>query len=372
MEFLTNNICKFEILNNHHLIKNNINIIVSVFFKRDQYYKNFRIYIKGLQRVIAYIDSTYLSHQFIYILFIDQNIADDIEIMKIINKCKYCVPVLFKCAKYMKDSYHFDVFGSMVRFFPMFDFPNNPCNIVICIDIDLHAEDYQRLTCLLKHKFKDVTGAADISKLLYHNLKPYTYAGLLSFNRSKINYRLIIDFIRDAGDGKIESKGHYGKRLTDFGYGIDEIFLNDVFLTHIGKINVIIDYQISYFLFHSKPYILEDHRIEKTSDILSTIIEPYLEPNMSIEQKFNFIDKNTYHIRERTKINNDISIRFTKIIEYLIESKKTWMESQVQHFIYKYLKHIISANLVIYTDYKNGIIDAIPYETIYDTEYTSE
>lgn len=369
-QFLTNDICNFEIINNEYLVKDNIDIIVSVFFKRSQYYKNFGIYIKGLERVLQYVDS--LKEEFVYILFIDENIADDQTIMQKIKNCKKCVPVLFRCVKYMDNNYHYDLFGTLVRFFPMFDFSNNPTNIVICIDIDLHHDDYYRLDMLIKYKLKGFSCAADISKLLYNNKNPYVYAGLLSFNRKKINKSLIIDFIRDAGSGKIDSKGYYGKRLTNFGYGIDEIFINDIFIYHIKTINIIIEYQLSYFLYHSKPYILDKSKISSSTIVFDTILGPYVKQNMSIDDKLKFIDHNTYQKRELTEINNELSIRFTKIIDQLIQSKKTWMESDIQHFIHSYLRHIISANLVIKTEYNKDniadIIDVIPYDVIYDSD----
>ena len=163
MKFITNNICEFEILNNKYLIKKNINIIVSVFFKRDQYYKNFDIYIKGLKNVLKFADSKFTKDtEFIYIIFIDQNIANDKLIMDIINKCNNCVPILFKCVNFMVNKYHEDLFGTLVRFFPLFNFPNNPCNIVICIDIDLKNEDYYRFKFYMKYKIKGINGNADI------------------------------------------------------------------------------------------------------------------------------------------------------------------------------------------------------------------
>ena len=222
----------------------------------------------------------------------------------------------------------------------------------------------------MKNNIKGITGAGDIVRSIYRNLKPYTYAGLLCFNRKKIDHNIIINFIKDANDGKIISKGHYGKRETDFGYGIDEIFLNDVLIKHIGKINTIIDYQISYFLFHSLNFIYDKAYRKNTDSILNTILGPYSNRNMSIKDKLTFIDKNTYQIRQKTKINDELCRRFTKLIEYLIDSKKLWLEENIQNFIYKYLRHIISANLVIHSDYKLGITTVDAFDAVYDSEYT--
>ena len=367
MIFLLNKICTFKILNNEHLIINNINVIVSVFFKRNEYYKNFDIYIKGLKKVLKFVDSEFTKDNgFIYILFIDQHVANDPVIMSYINTCNNCVPILFKCVLFMKDSYHIDLFGTLVRFFPFFDFPHNPCNIIICIDIDLHDEDYYRLESAIKYKFKDITGAGDIKRFLYDGLKPYIYANLVCFNCKKIDHKIIIDFIDLAKNGKIISKGNYNKRLTNFGFGIDEIFLNNVLIEHVGNVNTLIEYQISYFIFFSEKKIIENFKY--SSSILSMIIEKYLTKNMLLEDKLKFIDKNTFLIRKKTEINDYISKRFTKTIDFLVKEKKNWLENNIQNFIYKYLRHVISAILVININYKPFYLTGIDiYDPIYDS-----
>lgn len=369
-EFLKNEICNFEVLGKTHLLKPGVNILVSVFFKRSQYYKNFGIYVKGLRKVLTFVDDKNFNDVdndgYVYVLFIDKHIANDPEIRAMIDSCHSCVPVLFACSEYMQNDYHVDLFGTLLRFFPMCDFDKNPCNIVICIDIDLHDEDYVRLKNVMKYRHKGITGAGDISRYLYVNLVPYVYAGLISFNHKKFDHKTIMSFIKNVD--KIESKGHYGKRLTPFGYGIDEIFINDFFLPKNKKINIIIDYQPSYFLFHSKKYLMEPSRIEKTSEIFSTILGPYDKPGLTAEEKLNLVDKITYQIRDKTNQNDEISRRFTKVIEYLYQHKKIWMETQIIQFIYMYLRHIISANIVINYDYEKGITGAKAYDTVYDSD----
>lgn len=369
-EFIKNDICTFTVLNKVHLLKPGVNIIVSVFFKREKYYKNFAIYTRGLERLLKFVDDKNYNDLdnggFVYLLFIDNHVANDPDLRAMIESCHNCVPVLFGCSEYIKDDYHIDLFGTLVRFFPMFDFDKNPCNIVICVDIDLHAEDYYRLQNLMEYKHKGITAAGDIARYLYMDLHPYIYAGLLCYNRKKMNHDTIINYIKNAD--KIESKGYYGKRNTTYGYGIDEIFINDYFLPKIGSINIIIDYQLSYFLFHSKTYMLEPDRIEKSSEILSIILGPYDKVGMTAEDKINYIDGATYLIHERTPKNDEISRRFSNVIKYLIENKKIWLEKKVQTFIYDYLLNVISANIIIEYNYKHGIVDVKKYEAIYDMD----
>ena len=47
--------------------------------------------------------------------------------------------IIFECCNYKEDSkYHLDNFGSLVRYFPIFDFNNNDTNNVIICDIELN------------------------------------------------------------------------------------------------------------------------------------------------------------------------------------------------------------------------------------------
>jgi len=370
-EFIKNDLCNFEVLDKTHLLKQGVNILVSVFFKREQYYKCFAIYVDGLEKVLKFVDDPKYNDidngGYPYVLFIDKHIAEDREIRSKIDACRSCVPVLFKCSDYLVNDYHVDLFGTLIRFFPMFDFEQNPCKTVICIDIDLHTEDYYRLQNLMNYQHEGVTAAGDIARHFYMGMAPYIYAGLMSFNfKKQLDHNIIMNFIKNAD--KFESKGNYGTCTTPYGQGIDEIFLNEYLFPMLGGFSIIIEYQISYFLFHSKPHLMEPQRIDNTSEILSTILGPYDKEGSNVKHRLTMIDKATYQIRERTPENDEISRRFSGVIEHLIKNKKVWIEKKVLTFINDYLLHIISANVIIDYDYKKGIIGARTYETIYDTD----
>jgi hypothetical protein len=374
-EILTNDICEFEILFKHDLITKHTNILTTVFFKRDQYYKNFGIYIKGLQRLVNFVDDNksnpydkdHPNNHFKLLIFIDQNIKDDQTIMNIIKNSKYTIPVLFKCSEYMTGQYHTDLFGTLVRFFPMMDLQNNPFNISICVDVDLHDEDYSRVVSLIKHKPKGITVSADMTKIFYHNSPPYAFAGMISYNKPKTSFDILSSFIKNAD--KIESKGNYGKRETTFGYGIDEIFLNDYLLKSVDSFKIIIDYQLSYFFYHSKPRLLDKSMIDVSNELLSILLGSFNDVKMTPEEKINFIDKSTYQIKTVTDINDELSRNFSQILTELAKIKKYWFEHKVQDFMYKYLSHIISTILVVETNSKGDIKGVRHYDSIHDTDY---
>jgi hypothetical protein len=373
--FLINNICEFRILNKVSFLYNGVNILSAVFFKRNEYYKNFGIYIKGLQKLFEFIDNKNNNpdaNNFRLVLFIDQHINDDLTIMEMINSSHNTIPVLFKCAKYMKDNYHHDLFGTLIKFFPMFDFQDNPCNIVICVDIDLYDEDYVRLASVMTHKPNGITASGDFSKYFYSGQPPYVYAHLVCYNRKKFDHDMIMRFIEMADANS--SKNYYGKRLRAFRSGIDDIFINDIMIPGTGTYRIIIDYQICYFLYHSKSLILSHDQIDISREILLMIIGDYAEKNkLSLPSDLlNFIDRETYQVRNRTKLTNELSRRFTHVIDYLQKNKKNWIEKEVQSFIHNYLKNVISCNLVIKYDYLKGIINVSKYDTVYDTDYVPQ
>lgn len=304
-----NNICKFEILSRRHLLLNDdstpksVNLISSVFFKRDQYYKNFGIYVKGLSRTIQFIDNynreveqNKSMEKFYYLLFIDSNVRDDSKLMKIIRKSENTIPVLFKCPTYIESKnngeYHVDLFGTLVRFFPMFTFKNNPAKNVLCIDIELNREDMRKIKSLMTHQPKGVSASGEIHKLIYDGEVPYIYANTVMFNRDKLNPELIINYIETAHT--IKSIGHYGKRKTTFGFGVDEIFLNEYLLPVVKEYSIIIEYQISYFLYFSKAYIKKQGRAKATNEVFKLILYDMYDPDLTINDMIEFIDKSLF------------------------------------------------------------------------------
>jgi hypothetical protein len=326
MSFLKNDICEIEILTRRHLLFNDddtvkhMNLVSSTFFKRESYYKNFGIYMRGLKKTVDMIDnhnrkakSNADMEEFYFLLFIDANARDDSQIMNIIESSEYVIPALFTCSRYMQQDgkYHLDLFGTLLRFFPMFNFDFNPAKNIVCIDIDLNKDDLRKIEFLMKNQPKGVTGSGTIDRLIYLGELPYMYSGTLMFNRKKLDKDIITKFIASAHT--IAGTGHYGKRTTTFGYGIDEMFLNSHLLPIVGEFSNIIEYQISYFLYHSAPYIKAQKRETTTKEVLKLILHDLYNPNMSVDNMLNLIQKSqlipdlTREIRRQSRTTKDSS-----------------------------------------------------------------
>jgi len=365
IDLLVNDLYKFKVMHNGHLLKKSSNILSTIFFKMNQYYKNLKTYVNGLDKLVSfgnYWNNKHPDDKFNLLIFIDRYIYEDKQIMNILKKGKETIIILFDCVDYIKEDYHMDLFTTMVRFFPMFNFDNNPFNCVICVDIDLHDEDYLRLMTAMANKPTGLSAVGNILPLLYdRNGKGYIFACMCCMMElNKYDRNLLINFIKNAE--KYKSLDHYNKRLTLC--GIDEIFLNEILIPVIDRYNIMIEYQINYFLVHSKKYMEKKKRIKNTTAIVDQILGRYNKSNAPLDIKLKLIDKDTYNVRVANKLNSYYTKRFSNVIRYLYENKKKWMERKVIKFIYRYLLDVVYAVVLINTDMNGTIHDCILYNQI--------
>lgn len=145
VSYLENPICKFTpLFDIDYSVKKNL-LCCSFFKMASKSYKDLSIYVNGLKVLHDYrvreTPGYYLR------LFIDESICSDKEIMAKLNKLDKLEMVLYSCPNFttrMENSdvvFHEGVFGMMVRFFPMYDFPNNDANIVLITDIDISSKE---------------------------------------------------------------------------------------------------------------------------------------------------------------------------------------------------------------------------------------
>ena len=279
MSYLENGICNFKLIGRSKIHKNGVNIISITFFKLPKVYKNFYIYINGLKNWIKILEE--LKSNFIIRLFIDQNIYDDQNIMKIINSSKYIEPVLFICADYVLDKYHIDLFATLIRFFPVFNFKNNDAFSILSADIDLHFKNEQHVIFYkyILSNYKNINeitiSSTNIYDYYFGNFEPYIQAGLLFIpNKTKFNKNIFIDFFQiedklkyfnkyidkaDKGLFKNKLKGDFFKTIKDsqFSFGIDELFLNQFLKKKtMNNLDVVIlqnfNYILYYLIFYNK------------------------------------------------------------------------------------------------------------------------
>ena len=355
-EYLKNKLCNFEILTKWDpTIK--YNILSTSFFKMGSHYKNFNTYIIGLKKLIRLVES---QSKYVLRIFIDEHIKADNQIYPLLIGSKKVQVILFKCLNYIDNSnYHIDVFGAMVRLFPIFNFDSNDSLNVIVVDVDLNQEDLIKLKILMDYdtQKKEIIGMGMIDKLLIHRYRPHFFCGLFGVFNVKFPKSIIINFITNAPN--INDKGIYGKRLKPYGYGTDELFLNEYFLyldnyKYISniKLGILLSYDINWFLYYYKLELLED-MASRTYSNLKNILGKFYKPNMTSEQMFGLMDKLTYQIKSTDSNKIYISNNYYKLIEELNFKNLEWFSLSHIKLIYKYFLNIVDCLAVIYFNPSN-------------------
>ena len=133
IKYLNNDICELTPLTEiNYNIKKNI-ISTSLFKLHGGGYKDFSNYITGIKLLNDVAKKNGMEVR----LFIDNSIYEDDEMMKKLKLMKRVSIILYKCNNFITDGHHVGLFGTFVRFFPLFDFPNNDAEFTIIMDADV-------------------------------------------------------------------------------------------------------------------------------------------------------------------------------------------------------------------------------------------
>ena len=264
---MNSSICSFKTVFNE-IPNKKINIISTCLFKLKESYKNFNLYLYRSKNVKLLAQKL----NFYILLFIDDTIYNDKNIYKkLISNIgsKKTIIIKYNCNKFKDDEgLHRGTFGTLIRFFPMFDFPGNKFGTVIIVDIDyvkpkLYKDDnyYYTMLKLLNDNKLDFIGRSHSNLLLddkWISLKPaYTNKDNISFianslfSTKKFDHNLIVNYLNDLLNENsklyLDVKEHTHKKYLDtvFKYGVDEYFLNHILYPYLKKIILIFGVCIS-------------------------------------------------------------------------------------------------------------------------------
>ena len=364
------------------------NLLCGSFFRLKNSYKDVNIYIDSL--CILYNDVIKYSN-FNIRLFIDDDIYKDLEIMTKIKKLEKIELVLFRCL----DSKLIGLFPTLVRFFPMFNFPNNDSNIVIIIDIDeiyshtlLKIENIKKkIFNLDKNIFNNIylIKIGNLSKnILYkynslykNNINIYSFAQNI-INIKKIDYNIIINFINKIKNtNKLYTyykiyecnKTEFDIKMNQtkpFIYGIDEYFINNTLTKYLINNKLLLVNNIKWDLFGHYYYLinrnflaLTDTKIKIIKKIFILILNKinYKVKNESLLELFDIIDKLIY-IDKNIKVIKIIYKIF--LLNYQNEKLKFIFPSDLSEILLKSeYKNVYEFNKLIFVNskYKEIIIN---------------
>jgi hypothetical protein len=357
MRYLENNICEFEPLFNIEFNKKK-NLYVTSLFKMfgTGGYKKFFLYINGLTLLNNYSRKVNMYVR----LFIDNTIYEDKEIMNALKKLDRVEMVLYKCNKFMIDKHHVGLFGTMVRYFPAFDFPNNDANICHFVDADTKQididEDFQymlKISNIIKKRNIDMDmgykanyyhpGLKNVTSKYKNNKRvflPYIVGmRLISFKR--INREVIENYLKQVElymdektrPTKILSPYHIKKEYiskkceNNICYGVDEYFLNENLVTYLLEKDLkfcfyaVAGYDSLYYFF--SPFKCKYFETKEEKDNYYYSYNRYMKA-LKLENKTpEQIDKMLF-IADKKHIDKNMMnfvLRIRKLIKYLLRKK---------------------------------------------------
>jgi hypothetical protein len=238
---------------------------------RNRGYKYFNIYINGIQKLHEHVKNN--LNDFKIRMFIDLSIYNDKNIMSILEKLENLELVLYCCDLFVRDkTHHLGVFGTLIRAFPMFDFPNNDADRVIVSDIDFNQKNIETIygykyfeSIYSKEEFDSfylmtsrrnrLFKLFNYKEIIINNkyIKPYVLFDAI-IGIKKIPTKIITNFIHEQEKNKKTLTTYFVspqekiKKCDEYiCFGIDEYFLNSILIPYIitNKLPILLDVKFS-------------------------------------------------------------------------------------------------------------------------------
>lgn len=300
MELKIPNFCDLK-----YLIKPNLpepyDCVCTSLFKMVVGYKKFEKYISLLEIAAGAFFEVYPEMGFL--LFIDESITSEPSIFSRVKALRNPNLILIKytCLSYVKNSRHSELFGSLIRFLPFFDYEGNPTRNVLDIDADINAFDTDAMIKNYTY-FIQLHTAYHYDTNLFYEIpskwaltKDYSIIAARHIDSFKFPLKLLTDYLKCISEKSCEYMADVERRLdyekySIFPYGIDEYFLNNIFLTYIKDkalpYSIYIRYVITAPFYYLKGW---ENSLKPNSPAVS-----YLESNLKEVMAYNQSDNRTY------------------------------------------------------------------------------
>ena len=384
-EYLKNNICNLTPLFKIDY-KKKYNLVSSCFFKLyGGGYKDFSIYLKGVKILTEYIREE--MDDFKLRLFIDKSIYEDEKILNYLNNLDIQL-VLYNCPDFKKNKiYHKGLFGTLVRFFPLFNFPNNDSKNVIITDIDF--KNKEEVTKINSKEFYEISKEkkffgtylflkGDIYQkrknfkiIEGNNFYIYSIASSIIGGIKKMDHSVIVNFLNNVENYKksltfYEKKRSFTDSYTNFIFGVDEYFISKILRNYLVNENKDYflngKYIITGNIYHD---IIEGNRKDdEYKNILNYSLQDIKNYRYrGIKNSFNVLDKIIYDEKHEKPFNKDhtelIKLKknqekiFFRIYEYFITIFKT---KKNKYYNKDFLTLILHDTFLGYTTINFGLL----------------
>lgn len=339
---MNNPLCIFNEIFNQFPKNQKINCISCSLFKLKKGYKFFNKYIWGLKNVKRVANKL----NFYLLLFIDDTIYNDKKIYNAVKHHIYdrkTIIIKYSCPKFKNnEGNHRGLFGTLIRFFPLFDFPNNNFNIVFVMDVDYNPEneDYDKRYIVMYQLLKKYNADILLHRYFGKRMPQWTEKNKPSFiankivSQKKIDYHVIVDYLNELLDEKSKiykkvfettknSLMYQNISYIDpaFNYGVDEYFLSDILYDYLIKNKYNVMYLVIYDIFSCIQVKYNLYKHDKLKD--------------EVEKFIRFISDN----------NNDSIPSIYKHIKSILNNNNmniTDEEQQIINKTYSYIKQLNS------------------------------
>jgi hypothetical protein len=405
IKYLENEICEFEPLKPiDYSIKKNI-ISTSLFRMKSGGYKNFDKYLNGIKTLSSVAKEKNIEVR----IFIDQTIKNDKKIMDYLFSFDNITPIYFKCSDFFINDHHVGLFGTMVRFFPLFKFPNNDAKVVFLADADTKTEYISRLIFLyeelkknkvLKKVFFSYNGRffhVNISSDKIVNLAedkkndefflPYCIAQKF-FGVKRISKKPFIKFMKKIqlymndntrpskilSDYYISPSTYKIKCENNICFGIDEYFINRILFRYFLKKKIPICYNnlydVAQFYFFKHPQNINENLINLPKNEYVDLFNEYMKKIDLNNYSFQEIDSQifTHEESEENKITPFMDFYGKKMISLLEEIDKNkdyriYAQSQIYSMKMVDYKKLFKIRYIRFVnlDHKDIIFNQINY-----------
>jgi len=316
------------------------------------------MYIDGLKNWEGMMKKYYPESQLQ--IFVDRTIANDTTIQDIMKKMNARI-FLFDCPEFkLNDTFHIGLFGTLVRFFPIFDINTLPMKIAHIQDLEptISMDRIYLIEKASRMKFKNKLSFLYMGNKLFEESpsKSYfediiAYPWILAdrfIAFEKFPFTLLTNYLKDVESGKKFlnvyqlDKVFSNRILKDhdkYSFGIDESFLNNVLInwliTNHKNIGILVKYKISYPIYYSRHLI---KRYKESKQIFDYI----LNKSQTVNESMQDFDSLFFHEKENNLRALECSGRFYEVIE----KYPNWLGKDRSRIITKFFKGYLKRSCV--------------------------
>lgn len=402
-EYLKNDFCEFQISKPIDYNKKKIIMATSLFKMKEGGYKEFKQYLEGIKSMNEFAEKNNLEVR----VFIDETINKDQEIMDYLNKFEKTTLVLYSCPDFWIQNHHVSVFGTLLRFFPLFKFPNNDAKYCMMMDADENPsmfDLYDLLLTIKEHKLQKKIYLAFLGNFYgkkkltlqindqdYHI--PY-HAATRILGVKHIPTRPFVKYLEKL-KLYMDEKTRPEKLLTDFHdavskqinircennicYGVDEFFTNHILTKYLIKKKKPFCYRATYtivsFYYKFHPYKFDHYPRNLNKNEYNKVFNEYMKEigydKYSYKEMNKHLNQGTFHEENKNEINdflNKFGKKMTQLLKKIDEKKdyRIYNKYDMNYFnLFDYDKYCAIQDIRFFNlDQENIVVSELKYKGI--------